>query len=252
MKLLMSDALRRIAELGFLRLKGRDRKHYQALSSEGYVVIPDFISCDRAETILSAVYRLHGEMKNKISDDNQDGSDRRFYGIDRFSQEFDFFINSPIFDQISAAVHGYRSKSKFLLSNVLCPNKDNLGSGGGWHRDSPYSHQFKTFLFLTDVGMDNGPLSYIKGSHQRKNIEAFAKCVGKSTDQYRFTDEEVEKAVGELGLQPEFLTCSAGTLVMADTRGLHRGIPILEGTRVALTSYYFKGAIPERFGVEQG
>ena len=44
-----------------------------------------------------------------------------------------------------------------LMVNKTWAAPDGLGSGAGWHRDSGYELQHKTFSYLSDVGVDNGP-----------------------------------------------------------------------------------------------
>ncbi len=83
-----------------------------------------------------------------------------------------------------------------------------------WHRDlnSP-SHLLKIFFFFTDCGRDTGPHEFIRESHRRLDV---------LNGRRYFTDEEIDRAhpVGD----PRRLVSEvkAGTVVIEDTRGLHR------------------------------
>ena len=53
----------------------------------------------------------------------------------------------------------------------------------------------------------------------------------------RFNEEEVRKMEEYSNENIQTLTGKAGTLILVDTRGIHRGKPIEEGERYALTNY---------------
>lgn len=90
-----------------------------------------------------------------------------------------------------------------------------------WHRDLPEDHDIvKVFVYVRDVPEGAGPLSYVVGSHtkqgRRVNLPATWDGVG-----YRISDEDVESAYGADSIAS--VPGKAGTVVFADTRGLHRG-----------------------------
>ena len=79
-----------------------------------------------------------------------------------------------------------------------------------------------TTLYLTDVDENTGPHSYIRGSHQGYRGAAF-------TRDGRFSDEEVAAAYPK----EELRICGpTGTVFIADTKGLHKGNPLIEGERL--------------------
>lgn len=105
-----------------------------------------------------------------------------------------------------------------------------------WHRDRPEDHSIvKVFLNLTDVGEGSGPLQYVRGSHRgRLRTESFAQSfdgIG-----HRISDEDVEHrfppGTRETGAGP------VGTVVFADTRGLHRGGHATTRDRILLHGLY--------------
>lgn len=89
-----------------------------------------------------------------------------------------------------------------------------------WHRDLPEDFAIvKCFVYLSDVPDGAGPLQYAAGSNtaagRKTRLRAEFDGIG-----HRISDEEVAAAFGDgvvIARGP------AGTLVFADTRGVHRG-----------------------------
>lgn len=248
MKLLIADTMSFLMSFMYSRKNFEYENCLPLLKKDGVVVIEDYLAKEEASTLKKEVLLRHEEhfQQLKLYDE---GCDSRFFGVNDFLNFSKGFLNPDFCIDICNVIQGTKSNKKVTMSNHLIPMKGNSGSGGGWHRDSPYSNQFKSFLFLSDVNIDNGPFSIIKGSHLRKNIEVFSKVLGVKTSQYRFSENEIQKAIELLSWKETKLTCSAGTLVLANTRALHRGSPIYSGERVALTNYYFRKEIPKHFGV---
>lgn len=92
-----------------------------------------------------------------------------------------------------------------------------------FHRDVDDVRFVKLFVYLTDVDEAAGPHVYVPGSHRDERL----------TDIRRFSDEEV----GEVG-EAETITGPAGTTFLADTYGIHRGLPPLERPRLAFQALY--------------
>jgi hypothetical protein len=83
-----------------------------------------------------------------------------------------------------------------------------------WHRDlNTPSHLLKIFFFLTDCARDTGPHEFIYESHRRLDV---------LNGQRYFTDEEVDRAYPSGDPRRLVSEVRAGTVVIEDTRGLHR------------------------------
>lgn len=86
-----------------------------------------------------------------------------------------------------------------------------------WHRDSNHPrHLLKAFFFLNDCTLKTGPHHYIAGSIEDRRLDG---------ERY-FTDDEV-RALYPAGSEREVVSeVPAGTIILEDTRGLHKaGIP---------------------------
>lgn len=83
-----------------------------------------------------------------------------------------------------------------------------------WHRDLNDRHQLlKMFIFLSDTGVDNGPHEFVRGSHTN---------VAKLNDKRYYDDEEVDRTFPPGSPARLVSEVRAGTVIIEDTRGLHR------------------------------
>ena len=93
-----------------------------------------------------------------------------------------------------------------------------------FHFDMSQISFIKFFIYVTDVGLANGPHCFVAGSHKRLPA-AFRQ-------DRRFTDEEVAQHFNAGRIR--MLTGSRGTVLAADTRGLHKGVHLTAGERLVL------------------
>lgn len=91
-----------------------------------------------------------------------------------------------------------------------------------YHFDMDRVKFLKFFVYLTDVGEENGPHCFVAGTHRRvpKPLRA----------ERRFTDEEVFACVPRD--REIVFKGPRGTLIVEDTRGLHKGTNLIRGNRL--------------------
>jgi len=90
-----------------------------------------------------------------------------------------------------------------------------------YHFDLDRIKWIKAFVYLSDVGPTNGPHAYVRGSH----LDSMEK-LGRDG---RFSDTEV---FSKYPTSDEVVfTGPAGTVILEDTLGLHKGVPAQEGYR---------------------
>ncbi|KQW38245.1 hypothetical protein ASC76_09420 [Rhizobacter sp. Root404] len=97
-----------------------------------------------------------------------------------------------------------------------------------YHFDMDRIKWLKIFVYLTDVGPDDGPHSFIEGSHRSGGIPAGMLRRG----YVRLSDEEVIAHYGS-ARQIEF-AAPRGTIIVEDTRGLHKGKAVTGRPRLVL------------------
>lgn len=130
---------------------------------------------------------------------------------------------------------GLRSSLRAINVWVNWPTADPPKESQLWHRDGDDRMILKVFVYLVDVDMGNGPFWFIPGTHQQR-------CVApdSSAEPQRIADEVMRSWIGE----DRWKACigSTGTIILADTTGLHKGGKCEERARVLLTFEYVSGA----------
>lgn len=215
-----------------------------ALKRDGLYIAPDTLPAETLDRLRAACEEIYSGHPEALAFESN-GSDRRIYGIDQLSQ-------NPVFTEMqdhilaeARAFYGSDRIEHFVMAGDISWRSDGLGSGSGWHRDSAYRHQFKVIIYLTDASVEEGPFEFIKGSHTAPSAMRSVRHLNKPLAQDRFTDEEVRELIGAgiIGA-PETCIGKAGTMIFADTRGLHRGRPLVSGRRRAVTFYIYHKSVP--------
>jgi hypothetical protein len=96
-----------------------------------------------------------------------------------------------------------------------------------FHFDLDRLKFLKLFIYLTDVSDMNGPHVYIKGSH--RNMPSLLRRDGRHSDIN--VSENYPNCENKI-------TGSQGLVFLADTRGLHKGMPLIEGNRLIFQTEY--------------
>lgn len=111
-----------------------------------------------------------------------------------------------------------------------------------FHQDQEFISFVKVFVYLTDVGEQNGPHVYVRGS-----VNDHDKAPAQENVSYRFEDAEIEAAFGPDRVVS--ITGPAGQIAFVNTRGFHKGAPVVAGHRLLLqfeyaSSMYFNPVKP--------
>jgi hypothetical protein len=97
-----------------------------------------------------------------------------------------------------------------------------------YHFDMDRIRWLKVFIYLTEVGPDNGPHCFVAGSQRTGGIPPELLSKG----YVRLNDEEVSRYFPSERMK-EF-NAPAGTIIFEDTRGLHKGKAVRQGDRLML------------------
>lgn len=101
-----------------------------------------------------------------------------------------------------------------------------------WHFDMDRPRWLKVFVYLTDVTADTGPHCFVEASHRNGGIPWRLRRRGYS----RLTDAEVDAVYSRT--QQRVFVSPRGTVVVEDTRGLHKGLPVRSGERLMFQTQY--------------
>jgi hypothetical protein len=119
---------------------------------------------------------------------------------------------------------------------------------GRWHYDS-WTNQYKIFLFLKDVGPDNGPFEFIPGTNgafKRKLVmtrpwwlfNPLTHFTSTSRPYQSISDERVQSIIAK-GYPSSPLLARQGTMLIVNPSALiHRAAPIRAGSRYLSVAYF--------------
>ena len=134
------------------------------------------------------------------------------------------FATSPEILRIAAEYLGVTPVLNYPESWFSFPvEKIEKESAKNWHWDCDGIKWLKVFVYLNDVTMVNGPHAFVSGSHRGWKIN------NKSS---RVSEQEIIAAYGEYSIKS--FTAPRGTVIFEDTRGFHKGTPLLSGHRLVL------------------
>ncbi|MBL4709711.1 MAG: phytanoyl-CoA dioxygenase family protein [Flavobacteriales bacterium] len=214
--------------------------NHLAYKELGYHIISEFYSQEKSSMIIEEINRLHTKYKDRLWKDSVD-SDNRLFGANKESDLISKFYTDTFINKLTSYFEMTPKFHGFTMAANMIYKAPNPGSGGGWHRDRADQRQLKVLLYLTDVDEKNGPFQYFEGSHSPTSILQSVLLQGFQYNQNRYKDEEIER------LDQTYMRTAigkAGTLLLADVRGIHRGMPMLKGKRTILMNYTWPHSIP--------
>lgn len=205
---------------------------------QGFARIPSFLTATSALDLYEGALQLPGfgndPQKNYISQlewaEDPMGGPR--FNVDSNSlaglQNLELIRINPVLTQISrkylgcppicASVQIWTTRPPLFISRKILDD-----SAMAFHCDSDYFGFLKFFLLLTEVKPNNGPFTFVRGSHRGKRHVA-----GRMEDTEIISDrDEVLFGTGE-----------PGDLIIADTKGWHKATPPEHGMRTMLQVLY--------------
>lgn len=169
----------------------------------------------------------------------------RLYEMSKLSKiAKNIFFNSTLIKDI--AKYYISTKVEFYqdMIEIRQPLKKKLremkSSSDNYHFDD-WKIRLKFFLLLSDVGKNDSPMCYLKKSHKltmlKKKIEYYAN--GKNGKYGYHSNKEIREIKKKYNLKEQICTFKAGTLIIVDTRGLHKGTPLKQfnNPRIQLALY---------------
>jgi len=203
-------------------------KHINTL---GICVLENYLSKEECDTAIKDIDESIIKYDNKVQRIEHEGcgGDERLFKFENASEVARKISEDTLLKDVCSRYLGTPSECYQVLAGKVTASPGKvINSGGGWHRDAA-EKQFKSILYLSDVGEKNAPFQFVP---QSANTLAERRNDPRGT---RFTDEGVKK----LGIEPFIVTAPAGTLVLVSTTNIHRGSNIEEGTRYTFTNYYY-------------
>lgn len=221
-------------------------RHVAEVAETGVSVITGYYSPEQCQAIIADIEKTFVNYKDFLWVDEEQ-ADHRVHGSEKTSELIAAFHNDPYLMSIAEAFNGTKTVNFSTLCARLEPQKSNLGSGGGWHRDTAMeTRQFKAIVYLTDVAEENGPFQYVHGTEKARSLYTNIIQADLKYAQNRLSEAEVEKVLQNKQFTLKNYPAKAGTVLLVNTFGIHRGMPIQKGVRYALTNYYYAEAFLDR------
>jgi len=142
------------------------------------------------------------------------------------SKELAEFVLEPNFQELANSYLNTDAVLDLIAMWWLVPYCSRPSSKAAqlFHFDMDRIRFLKFFVYLTDVGEKNGPHTYVIGSHKNKPPSLY--------QVRRFSDSEIEEVYGTDKIQK--ILGDAGTIIVADTSGFHKGGIVEHDPRLVL------------------
>ena len=214
--------------------------YIKALDKDGYHIFKQSLSHTKVKNIVDFANSTPARYLNTDSNQSVQGYSREKIHFDpfkiispRYQYDIEDLLACPelvdlVFDLSLLEVAQSYLKCKPVLDLVTMwwsapfQNRGTSEAAQEYHFDMDRINFIKFFFYLTDVTDNTGPHCFIRGSHKRLPM-------GIMRDG-RFSDSELAQYY-----KPEefmVLKGEGGTIMAVDTRGLHKGKPLTEGSRL--------------------
>jgi hypothetical protein len=217
-----------------------------AFDRDGFVVRPNFMPQDQFTKLLSEVQAYRGAARET----RQGNAITRRVALDpptlATMPTLRAMLRAADWRGLLRYVGSYDAEPLFYIQTIITHAVSGPDDPQCTLHSDTFHPSVKAWLFLTDVPEDEGPFTYVPGSHrltpqrlewERKRSVGMASETDRLTRRGSFRVEPGELAA--LGLPPpRHLAVPANTLVVADTHGFHaRGPSVRPTCRVEIWAY---------------
>lgn len=214
------------------------------LDRDGIAIIPSFVSKESCEKMIEALDPIFAKMREEDEKKGVGVGERktiRAWFVNKSAPVTQEFFDNPFLEEVAKAyidprAYVYRLEAE-LRDNTNVP----FQQGDLPHFDD-WRVRFKFFLYLTDVTIENAPFAFVKGTHKdadwkhKKNLEY--ERDGETGAYGHYFPQEINALKKQIPYEELVCTGTAGTLIIADFRGIHRGTPLKSGRRILLNAVY--------------
>ena len=217
--------------------------HAKQLKEKGFIVFPDVLNEEVCGELINFALSTSG-VAMRMDDQVGDESSGTIYNratpqATRFSYSTEDLVGNHAVQRLMAD-HNILSIAQAYLGGApimdivtmwwssAYKNEPDKEAAQFWHFDMDRPRWLKFFFYLTDVDADSGPHSFVAGSHRNGGIPFGLRSKGYA----RLTDMELFKYFNSHQIIEH--TGKRGTLIIEDTRGLHKGKHVMSGDRLLL------------------
>ena len=216
------------------------KKALYEIKKNGFYVYKNFFSTDECSFFISLINDFIVKKYDEVTVFKD--FDNRIYGFEVWNSRIDAFLKNKFFLDI---FNVYASTGNLSRSHTLGQKtyfkEGNPGSGLGWHVDHTILKYPKAMVYLCDVDKNNGAFQYINGTHNFfKKINIRLKN-DFDFNQNFFSEDEISKIIENNNLFCSTIEANAGSVILFDGSGIHRGSPLKNKLRYSMTNYYYFG-----------
>ena len=213
------------------------------LKQDGYIIFPGALKNDLCNRLQKFAYEqeanirlMDGQSKKNIEKTKFDNNNLQAVRYDFNTKDLldNEDVQGLLIDQSLIAL-AQEYLGTFPVADVLSmwwhTNFSNIADSEAaqlFHFDMDRPKWLKIFIYLTDVGDTNGAHNFVQGSHQTGAIPKDILERG----YVRISDKEVAQRFGANKIIP--FTGPKGTIIVEDTRGLHKGAVVSTEPRLML------------------
>ena len=235
----LGDSLKGTLQKNLPDLDEREKEILARLKVDGFCVLEGYWQRERASNLRTRLYEQVGEndmdfeggayLRHRSGSAYDEGI-VRINHVDKLIPDLRDFRFDPLPLRIAHAYYGRPFYSGML---IFQHNPESTSVTRTFHVDC-FGKEFKSFLYLDDVDESNGPFTYIRGSHRNHLIRIKKQIFGNPNDAATTFFEQDVRRVKDREVK---ITGGAGSLVLADVRGFHRGSPQKGKSRAVLVNY---------------
>ncbi len=221
------------------------KEHINTLNRDGIVVVPGFLSAEQCEWICMNL------PDRSTFTPSPEGDRSMFYLNAARDPVFSAFFDDPRNARIMKGYIGENAVPLRQSMEVRTAKGPVHAFNRVFHMDS-WKPRVKAFLYLHDVTENDGPVAYLKGSHKgdwRLPMECKISSLYQTGETGYAKDldvvwvgcywpYEVNGIKEKHGLEEVLCTGKVGTLVVFDSRGLHRATELTNDHRYILIDHY--------------
>ncbi len=216
------------------------------LVRDGITIIPGFVAKDDCNRIISELNPcveqiLRNNFNGHYTKHQLQQKAFRIGNVHQYSETANnLFFTNRLIESIAKAyvsdkAFSYRKEADYKLESGHLLQAD-LPHFDDWR------HRFKAFLYLTDVEEENAPFVYYKGSHEqhpwKHKFHLEFEINGVNGRYGHFFVQEMNEIQKKRGYEKLVCVGGAGTLILADFRGIHSGTTLLNGRRILLNNTF--------------
>ena len=237
--------------LGGKRPVGSEVEILRDLDKNGVAVVP-FESLDTGVSFSDVEKEVSGlvedqmpailNIKESANTDHSVG--RKTFNLEMFGSEVTFDPNS-IFSRLALnksflniADCYFRMQTRLRYYNVWYTSASVSAARESqlWHFDREDRFILKIFVYLSDVDRGAGPFTYAPGTHKKGSFSSISPAFFDEDGVRRTTDEQMSNAYPRENWR--VCTGKKGSVILADTRGFHKGGEARTGDRLMFTCMF--------------